>query len=74
MQHTQLAYLGFMYIKPEWCGKAINKRIIDALSNWALSKNMTELRLDVYQPNEAAINAYVKAGLIKHMVEMRKGL
>ena len=74
LQHAQHAYLGFMYVKPQWRGKAINKKIMDALSNWALSKNITELRLDVYQPNEAAIKAYEKAGFIKHMVEMRKEL
>lgn len=74
LQHVQHAYLGFMYVKPEWRGKAINKKIIDALSIWALSKQINELRLDVYHSNEAAIRAYEKAGFTKHMIEMRKGL
>lgn len=74
LQHRQHAYLGFMYVKPEQRGKGVNKMIIDGLSAWAASKNIIELRLDVYQPNEAAIKAYEKCGFVKHMVEMRKGI
>lgn len=74
LQHRQHAYLGFMYVKPEHRGKGVNKMIIDELTKWAISQNITELRLDVYQPNEAAIRAYEKCGFVKHMVEMRKGI
>lgn len=71
LQHAQHAYLGFMFVKKNYRGKGVNKKIIDVLAQWALSKNITELRLDVYQNNDAAINAYKKAGFTKHMVEMR---
>lgn len=74
LQYGRHAYLGFMYVKPQWRGKDINKKIIDALTNWVQQHNITELRLDVYQPNIAAIKAYEKAGFTKHMIEMRKGL
>lgn len=74
LQHQQHAYLGFMYVKPEYRGKGINKMIIDALAKWSASQNITELRLDVYQPNEAAIKAYERAGFVKHMVHMRKAI
>ncbi|MEO6611444.1 MAG: GNAT family N-acetyltransferase [Chitinophagaceae bacterium] len=72
LQHTQHAYLGFMYVDPAYRGKGINKMIMDALKNWSLSNNITELRLDVYTENAAAIKAYEKFGFVKHMVEMRK--
>jgi ribosomal protein S18 acetylase RimI-like enzyme len=74
LQHELHAYLGFMYVKPEHRGKGINKMIIDELAKWAASKNITELRLDVYHPNESAIKAYEKFGFVKHMVHMRMGL
>ena len=74
LQHTQHAYLGFMYVVPEYRGKGVNRLVIDALTKWAASKNITELRLDVYQNNVAAIAAYEKVGFIKHMVEMRMGI
>ena len=71
LQHAQHAYLGFMYVLPQYRGKGINKMIIDALALWAASKNITELRLDVYQNNLPAITAYEKVGFTKHMIEMR---
>lgn len=74
LQHAQHAYLGFMYVVPEHRGKGVNKLIIEALIKWSASKNITELRLDVYQNNVAAITAYEKVGFIKHMVNMRMGI
>lgn len=74
LQHAQHAYLGFMYVLPEYRGKGINKKIIAALSAWSVSKNIFELRLDVYYYNTAAIKAYEKAGFTPHMVEMRMKL
>ncbi len=74
LKHRQHAYLGFMFVDPEYRGLGINKKIIDALTKWSKAKNVTELRLDVYQNNEAAINAYIKAGFSKHMIHMRMGL
>ena len=74
LQHQQHAYLGFMYVVPHHRGKGVNKMIIDALTTWATAENITELRLDVYQENEAAIKAYERVGFAKHMIAMRKGL
>jgi ribosomal protein S18 acetylase RimI-like enzyme len=71
LQHKKHAYLGFMYVLPECRGIGTNKLIIDALKKWSALHNITELRLDVYQNNEAAIKAYEKAEFTKHMVEMR---
>lgn len=74
LRHPQHAYLGFMYVIPEQRGKAVNKKIMDELIKWVTSKNISELRLDVYYPNESAIAAYEKAGFSRHMIEMRLGL
>lgn len=71
LQHAQYAYLGFMYTDPQYRGKGINRMIIDALSKWALGKNIHELRLEVYYKNSPAIKAYQKAGFCEHMIEMR---
>jgi len=74
LQHRQHAYLGFMYVVPEYRGKGINKKIIDALLKWSVTRHIKELRLDVYDKNEPAIKAYEKSGFTKHMVAMRMGL
>jgi RimJ/RimL family protein N-acetyltransferase len=73
-EYAQYSYLGFMYIKPEYRGKGVNKKIIDALQQWSLSKGIHELRLQVYCDNVAAIKAYDKAGFSKLLVTMRMGI
>jgi RimJ/RimL family protein N-acetyltransferase len=74
LQHSQHAYLGFMYVVPAYRGKGINKMIIGALTEWSKTQNITELRLDVYNDNGSAIKAYERSGFTKHMVNMRRGL
>jgi ribosomal protein S18 acetylase RimI-like enzyme len=74
LKHTHHAYLGFMYVVPEHRGKGVNQLIISSLKQWARSKNITELRLDVYNDNHSAIIAYEKAGFSKYLIEMRLGL
>lgn len=64
-------YLGFMYVKPEFRGKGINNLLMNDLKKWILSKGITEVRLEVYSDNEAAVRAYEKAGFKKIMTEMR---
>jgi RimJ/RimL family protein N-acetyltransferase len=74
LRHTRHAYLGFMYVEPLHRGKGVNKKIIEALKHWANSRQITELRLDVYYHNESAIRAYEKVGFVRHMVSMRLGI
>ena len=68
------AYLGFMFVKPEHRGKGINQGLTEALIDWAKSRNLKEVRLDVYADNPSAIRAYDKVGFKKNMVEMRRGI
>lgn len=72
LKYPQHAYLGFMYVVPEFRGKGVNKIIIDALAKWVATKNITELRLEVYYNNSAAIKAYEKAGFSRLLIQMRK--
>jgi ribosomal protein S18 acetylase RimI-like enzyme len=74
LTHEYHSYLGFMYVVPEWRGKNINQMIMEELKRWSQSKGMTELRLDVYLENTAAVKAYEKAGFEKLLVNMRMGL
>ncbi|HEY5773880.1 MAG TPA: GNAT family N-acetyltransferase [Chitinophagaceae bacterium] len=74
LKHSHHAYLGFMYVKPEYRGQGINKRIIDALKNWAAIQNITEFSLEVYYDNISAIKAYEKIGFSRYILEMRYNL
>jgi GNAT superfamily N-acetyltransferase len=71
LKHDRYAYLGFMYVKPEHRGKGVNKLILDSLLDWARSRGLHEIRLEVYSENAAAIRAYEKAGFEPHLLEMR---
>jgi RimJ/RimL family protein N-acetyltransferase len=65
------AFLGFMYVVPEYRGKGINRLIIKELVKWAHDKGLQEVRLQVYSDNAPAIAAYEKVGFKKHLTEMR---
>lgn len=74
LNHKQHAYLGFMYVDPEYRGRGVNKLVIETLKQWAVSKGMVELRLDVYHNNEPAVKAYEKVGFSPLLLQMRKGI
>jgi len=74
LKHSTHAYLGFMYVLPEYRGQGINKRIIEALKNWAAIQNITEFSLEVYYDNVSAIKAYEKIGFSRYSLEMRYNL
>ena len=74
IKYSTHAYLGFMYVLPEYRGQGINKRIINALKKWAVRQNITEFRLEVYCDNISAIKAYEKIGFSRYILEMRYNL
>lgn len=71
LKFDNYAYVGFMFVKPEFRGKGVSQQIISRLKTWAKSKDLNELQLDVYDENLNAIRAYEKFGFKKHMVTMR---
>jgi len=72
LKHTHFAYLGFMYLKPAFRGRGINQLLLEALISWAKTKGISEIRLDVYDENIVAKNAYLKAGFRPIMLTMRR--
>ena len=73
-QFSQYSYLGFMFTKEEYRGKGVNKKIMNYLYNWSMSKGIYEIRLEVYPSNSAAIKAYEKVGMKTTMLTMRVDL
>lgn len=74
LSHAKQAYLGLMYVDPRYRGQSINSTVVDYLLTWCRSKGVTEVRLEVYNDNLAAVGAYEKAGFSKHIIEMRMHL
>lgn len=69
--HEYYSYLGFMYTIPEARGRGVNKLILEGLKEWSKQQGIYEVRLEVYQENEAAVRAYLKAGFTANLTEMR---
>ena len=74
LKHAHYAYLGFMYVKPQYRGQGVNKAILEALKQWSVSQNIREIRLEVYEDNTVAKKAYEKAGFKGNLLEMRMEL
>jgi ribosomal protein S18 acetylase RimI-like enzyme len=64
-------YLGFMFVSPQYRGRGINGKITERLIEWAKSKNISEIQLDVYAENDSALNAYKKIGFKPDLLKMR---
>ena len=71
LTHARQAYLGLMYVDPNYRGRSINGAIVELLKQWCRENGVMELRLEVYEGNAIAIAAYEKAGFSKHITEMR---
>ncbi|WP_349314149.1 GNAT family N-acetyltransferase [Chitinophaga sp. MM2321] len=74
VKHATYAYLGFMYVRPDYRGKGVNGKIVAALKEWSYLQGITEMRLDVYSDNETALRAYRKMGFVPNLVEMKMDL
>jgi GNAT superfamily N-acetyltransferase len=70
LKYDRQSYLGFMYVRPDHRGRGINQLILDDLYRWTLSRGVTEVRLEVYPTNTAAIRAYEKAGFAPYIFQM----
>lgn len=70
-RNDKMGYLGFMFVPEEHRGNGYNRVLIQGLFDWCASRGVTEIKLDVYADNEAAIRAYEKVGFKKHLVQMR---
>lgn len=71
LKHEKQGYLGFMFVPEKHRGNGYNKLIIDKLLAWCKERKVYEIKLDVYDVNEAALKAYEKAGFKKHLINMR---
>ncbi|AUC21765.1 ribosomal-protein-alanine acetyltransferase [Polaribacter sejongensis] len=67
-------YIGFIFVKPAFRGNKISNLILESLKNWAVKKDIKELRLDVYSNNSAAIKSYERFGFTKILVNMKMSI
>jgi len=70
-KHDRHAYLGFMYVLPDYRGQGINKMIIKQLMAWSTAQGVNDFSLEVYAGNNSAIRAYEKLGFEPSIIEMK---
>ncbi len=70
-QTSHLGYIGFMYVRKAFRGQGVSQLLIDDITQWFKSQNISEIILHVYAKNPRAIKAYEKAGFESHLIEMR---
>ena len=68
------AFIGFLYVDPDFRGRGINKQVLDHLFDWARKNDLPDVHLTVYPDNEPAIKAYYKTGFKPYLSEMRLNL
>jgi GNAT superfamily N-acetyltransferase len=71
LAHDQHAYLGLMYVDPEFRGRGIIQSIIADLMQWARTMGVSDFYLDVYAQNQSAVKAYEKFGFKANLIEMK---
>ena len=68
------AFIGFLYVEPEFRGRGVNQKVLDHLFEWARHNELPEVHLTVYPANQSAVRAYEKVGFKPYLLEMRKNL
>ncbi|GAB5455035.1 MAG: hypothetical protein Hens2KO_12640 [Henriciella sp.] len=68
------AFIGFLYVEPDFRGRGVNQRVLDHLFAWARANDLPEIHLTVYPDNAPAIRAYEKVGFEPYILEMRLNL
>ncbi len=64
-QHPLRAHIVSMWVDPAYRRAGVGKMLIDALSAWAKTRQLHELKLMVTSINESAINFYERIGFRK---------
>lgn len=70
--YDRVAYVGLMFVDPEFRRRGVNNAIMDYLEKWALARDISVMKLEVYVDNDAACGAYEKFGFSMGLAEMRK--
>ncbi len=68
------AFIGFLYVDPDFRGRGVNQRVLKYLFAWARANNLPEIHLTVYPDNAPALRAYEKVGFRPYLTEMRLNL
>jgi len=66
-------YVGLFSVKNGFRGQGIGKEMLDRIVDWFRSREITEIRLKVYEGNLRSVDFYKRYGFNGHIKEMRLG-
>ncbi len=69
--NEKYGYIGLVFVDKKYRRQNIGKLIIDALIKWFIERNISDIRLKVYEKNFIAVSAYRKYGFKNFILEMR---
>ena len=59
-----------MFVEKKYRSKGIGSLILNNLLDWFKKRDIIDIRLQVYQNNHMAVNAYRKCGFKDSLIEM----
>ncbi len=68
--HTQIGHVGFLYVTPAHRGQGLVQQLLNHFGEWARSRGVDTLELEVYAHNAAAVSAYERAGFEPTLTKM----
>jgi len=69
-KYKHMGLIGMMFVKKDFRGKDVGKKIIKDLLKWLKKNKIKDIRLTVYHNNTGAINLYKKCGFRDYILEM----
>ena len=70
--YERRASMGNLYVKPEYRKKGMAKKLIEAFTDWAKSKEVKRITLSVYIDNKQVQDMYKKLGFKENNISMHK--
>ncbi len=70
--YERSGYISNVYIKKEFRGKGIACKLVEEVIKWFKQKGATNITLEIYKNNKAAINLYQKFGFLEHCITLKK--
>lgn len=63
-------YIGMMFVEKQYRSQGIGGIMLGYILDWFKKRKIKDIRLQVYQNNDIAVNAYKKAGFKNYIAEM----
>ncbi len=69
--NKQYGYIGLMFVDEKHRRQKIGKLIVNAIIQWFKTKQISDIRLKVYEKNVSAVNEYRKYGFKDFILELQ---